>query len=165
MPEIDALRLYVYLHFSNNTTTVEVEFPSTEKDLAEAYRQSIRRHKDLELSRDDGNIVAFELPPSATDVSTTRSARAIIVHFKRSNDAKRWADAICRPVADSSHQVYVKQYWNEADLAGLRESLNTSSSSSPPKPSLLKPSSDRGGAPPRPALTSVNFIGRLGALE
>ncbi|KAB5585209.1 hypothetical protein GE09DRAFT_18839 [Coniochaeta sp. 2T2.1] len=115
-PESDAVRLYVYVHVTQEPPTVDIEFPWDHRALAKRYRHSIDRSKKRLCPEvaDRLNVVSFHLPSSVVRLSTSRWLHAIILHFGEEADAADWSDAVCVPVRGHPRQLYIRQYW-EAD--------------------------------------------------
>ncbi|KAL5354174.1 hypothetical protein ACLOAV_000259 [Pseudogymnoascus australis] len=120
---VHSLRLYVYIRITRLPAVVEVEFPEAELLLAQRYRESISGTKILAPVRQKPYVVAFELPDSVIELETSRSLRALLLHFDTPRDATNFGDAICFPLKDHPRQVFIKQDWGRAEVAGLEESL------------------------------------------
>ncbi|KAK2779149.1 hypothetical protein CKAH01_11408 [Colletotrichum kahawae] len=119
MSNTDTRRLRVFIRVKHTPVTIDIEF--SDDHLAKCYYHSIKGSKKLQMGKPC--IVRMELPHSAVDLEMSRSLGAIIVHFDSGNNAKRWIDNICRPVQDQPRQVYLKQYWADADFEKLKAAL------------------------------------------
>ncbi|KAK3361502.1 hypothetical protein B0T24DRAFT_641730, partial [Lasiosphaeria ovina] len=120
---VGSLRLYVYIRITQRPAVVEVEFPKAEVVLAERYRESISGTKRLLPANHKLHVVAFELPRSVIELETNKSLRAFLLHFDTTSDAAKFEDAICFTVKDHPRQVFIKQYWDPAEVVVLEERL------------------------------------------
>ncbi|KAH0420933.1 hypothetical protein CcaCcLH18_13731 [Colletotrichum camelliae] len=112
-------RFTVFIRVTRMPLRADIEFP--DNDLARCYRQSIERSK--RVLPGESFTVRMELPSSVVDLEMSQSLGGIIMHFDKDYDAKMWIDDICRPVNGKPKQVYFKQYWNDAEFAKLRSTL------------------------------------------
>ncbi|KAH8904100.1 hypothetical protein BR93DRAFT_930708 [Coniochaeta sp. PMI_546] len=143
----DALRLYVYMRVSQVPPTVEIEFPN--EQLAMRYRSSIQVTKTLPQLRQRSKVVAITIPKSVIDIETTRSFQAFILHFDQPESAAQWQDALCRPVEDHPRQVFIRQYWDAAQLVDLERNLPLVAS-----PGVKRSQPERAGPLPKSAKLS-----------
>lgn len=137
-------RLHVYIRITGGSAVVEVVFPKAEFLLAQRYRESISNTKEPVPALEKPYVVAFKLPGSVIKLETSGSLEALLLHFDTRNDATNFKDAICLPVNKHPYQVYIKQYWGQAEVAGLEESL----------PSLATVVVERSTKPPERAGTA-----------
>lgn len=153
---VGSLRLYVYIRVTRHPAVVEVEFPETEVLLAQRYRESISNIKILAPAREKPYVVTFELPDSVIELETSKSLRAFLLHFNTSRDAAKFEDAICFPVNKHPRQVYIKQYWDRAEVVELEKSL---SRLAPVVVERWTKPPERAGTPPGEARASGRVIG------